>query len=86
MEITEKQINAINKMKSLLKVDGRNPLDEIDLRKMSRKDASILIGGLIDFQKCNKAVWQGYRVSNTAFFNDALDSIYEVIDKYKNNK
>lgn len=81
--ITEKQIACINRCKSVIDDKDRgNALDRIDISELTRSDASKIIHGLLALIQCNKAVARGCKVSNSAMFLDALDDIYDTIERY----
>lgn len=82
--ITEKQAACINRCKSVIDDNKRgNALDRIDINKLTCYDASKIIGGLLALIQCNKAVVRGCKVTNSAMFNDALDDVYDTIEKYQ---
>jgi len=85
LKITEKQIACIKRNKSLIDNKERgNDLDRIDLTALNRYDASKLIGGLISLAKCNQYLWKtGRPVSNSPYFINAIDDIFDTIEKYK---
>lgn len=82
--ITEKQAACISRCKSVIdNKENGNALDRIDINKLTCYDASKIIGGLLALIQCNKAVVRGCKVTNTAMFNDALDDVYDTIEKYQ---
>ena len=82
--ITEKQIACINKCKSVIdNKESGNGLDRIDITKLTCYDASKIIGGLLTLTKCYRFVARGCVVSNSPMFLQALDDVYDTIEKYK---
>lgn len=83
-KITEKQIECIKKCKSVIDdVEMGNDLDKIDITRLTRYDASKIIGGLLALIKCYRYVAKGCAVSSSPAFLKALDDIYDTIEKYK---
>lgn len=82
--ITEKQLAFIQRNKALLD-DNKfgNPLDCIDVTKMSCYDASKLVGGMIGLIKINKTIARGISVSGTPVLDVVLDDVYDTIAKYQ---
>lgn len=82
--ITEKQLAFIKRNKALLD-DNKfgNPLDRIDVTKMSCYDASKLVGGMIGLIKIYKAIGWGIKVSGTPALDVVLDDVYDTIEKYQ---
>lgn len=78
---TEKQISIINKLKIFVddKDDG-NIIDNIDLTKVSRYDASLIIEGLLGLKNENRRLWNGWKLSSRLDY--WLDNVYDTCEKY----
>ena len=82
--ITGKQKKCIIKCKSVINdTDFGNPLDRINIDALTCYDASKIISGLLTLIKCNRLVFGGCSVSSTPEFSEALDNVYDTIDKCK---
>ena len=80
--ITEKQKKFINDISYEI---GRASCREraLDLNKFTCYDASKLIGGLLGLRDCYKAISRGACVTSTAYCDEALDNVFNTIEKYK---
>ena len=81
--ITEKQKKFINDIKGVITENGINAIDALDLNKFTCYDASKLIGGLLGLRDCYKAISRGACVTSTAYCDEALDNVFNTIEKYR---
>lgn len=81
--ITDKQKKFINDIKGVITENGKNVIDTLDLNKFTCYDASKLIGGLLELRNCYSAISRGYRVTHMVYCSDALDNVFDTIEKYK---
>ena len=82
--ITDKQISFIQSLKNLLddKKHG-NPIDRLDISKVTRCDASKLIQGLLGLRSQYTNIKRGYGLSIS--LDEALDNIYNTLELYLPN-
>lgn len=78
--ITDKQKKFINDIKGVITENGINAIDALDLNKFTCYDASKLISGLLGL---SKAISRGACVTSTAYCDEALDNVFNTIEKYK---
>lgn len=81
--ITDKQKKFINDIKGVITENGINAIDALDLNKFTCYDASKLISGLLGLRDCYKAISRGVCVTSTAYCDEALDNVFDTIEKYK---
>lgn len=81
--ITDKQKKFINDIKGVITENGINTIDTLDLNKFTCYDASKLISGLLGLIDCYKAITRGACVTSTAYCDEALDNVFDTIEKYK---
>lgn len=82
--ITEKQISYIQSLKHFLDDKKRgNPIDKLDISKMTRCDASKLIQGLLGLRSQHTNIRRGYGLSIS--LDEALDNIYNTLEHYLPN-
>lgn len=82
--ITDKQISFIQSLKHLLD-DNKygNPIDRLDISKVTRYDASKLIQGMLGLRSQHTNIRRGYGLSIS--LDEALDNIYNTLEHYLQN-
>lgn len=78
---TEKQIGLIRKLKAFVDCDGENIIDDVDLARVSIRDASTVIDGLLGIKYEYKRLAYGQSLSCN--LDGSLDKVYDTLEKYK---
>lgn len=78
---TEKQIALIQKLRYLVEYGKSSDINVVDLTKLSIRDASTIIDGLLGLKREDDKIYFGGRLSASVMVY--LDKVFDTLDKYK---